>query len=40
MRDLFLPNMVRTHRALRAVDVESELHVMETAPHAGFLGSS
>lgn len=37
-RDLFLSNTVRMHRALRRAGVEAELHVLEAAPHAGFLG--
>jgi acetyl esterase/lipase len=37
-RDLFLSNTVRMHRALRAADVEAELHVIEAAPHGGFFG--
>lgn len=37
-RDLFLSNTVRMHRALRAADVTAELHVLEAAPHGGFLG--
>jgi acetyl esterase/lipase len=36
-RDLFLSNAVRMHRALRAVDVTAELHILEAAPHGGFL---
>jgi acetyl esterase/lipase len=36
-RDLFLSNAVRMHRALRAVDVPAELHILEAAPHGGFL---
>ena len=39
-RDLFLSNTVRLHRALRNAGVPAELHVMEAAPHGGFLGSS
>jgi acetyl esterase/lipase len=39
-RDLFLSNTVRMHRALRAAEIPAELHVMEAAPHGGFLGSS
>jgi epsilon-lactone hydrolase len=39
-RDLFLSNTVRMHRALRAADVQSELHVMEAAPHGGFFGTA
>lgn len=38
-RDLFLSNAVRMHRALRAADVEAELHVIEAAPHGGFGGT-
>lgn len=37
-RDLFLSNTVRMHRALRAADIPAELHVLEAAPHGGFLG--
>jgi acetyl esterase/lipase len=37
-RDLFLSNTVRMHRALRRAGVEAELHVLEAAPHAGFMG--
>jgi acetyl esterase/lipase len=39
-RDLFLSNAVRMHRALRAVDVPAELHILEAAPHGGFLGDT
>lgn len=39
-RDLFLSNAVRLHRALRNAGIPAELHVMEAAPHGGFLGSS
>ena len=39
-RDLFLSNTVRMHRALRAADVPTELHVMEAAPHGGFFGTA
>jgi acetyl esterase/lipase len=39
-RDLFLSNTVRMHRALRRVDVDAELHVIEAAPHGGFLGAA
>jgi epsilon-lactone hydrolase len=38
-RDLFLSNTVRMHRALRAADVEAELHVWEAMPHGGFFGT-
>ncbi len=37
-RDLFLSNTVRMHRALRRVGAAAELHVLEAAPHGGFLG--
>jgi epsilon-lactone hydrolase len=37
-RDLFLSNTVRMHRALRRAGVDAELHVLEAAPHGGFLG--
>ena len=37
-RDLFLSNTVRMHAALRRVGVAAELHVLEAAPHGGFLG--
>lgn len=37
-RDLFLSNAVRMHRALRAADVEAELHVWEAMPHGDFGG--
>ena len=37
-RDLFLSNTVRMHRALRAAGVAAELHVLEAADHAAFLG--
>lgn len=36
-RDLFLSNTVRMHRALRAADVEAELHVFEAATHVMFM---
>ncbi|HXY94126.1 MAG TPA: alpha/beta hydrolase [Acidimicrobiia bacterium] len=38
-RDLFLSNAVRLHRALRAADVDAELHVWEAMPHGGFFGA-
>jgi epsilon-lactone hydrolase len=38
-RDLFLSNAVRMHRALRAANVEAELHVWEAMPHGGFHGA-
>jgi len=37
-RDLFLSNTVRMHRALRRAGTTAELHVLEAAPHGGFLG--
>jgi len=39
-RDLFLSNTVRMHRALRRAGVSAELHVLEAAPHGGFLGAA
>ncbi len=39
-RDLFLSNTVRMHRALRRAGVPAELHVLEAAPHGGFLGAA
>ena len=39
-RDLFLSNTVRMHRALRAAGVPAELHVMEAAPHGGFMADT
>ena len=38
-RDLFLSNTVRMHRALRAADIEAELHVFEAATHIMFIGA-
>lgn len=38
-RDLLLSNAVRMHRALRAVGVEAELHLIEAASHGGFHGA-
>ena len=38
-RDLFLSNTVRMHRALRAAGIRADLHVVEAADHAGFLGT-
>lgn len=38
-RDLFLSNTVRMHRALRAAGIRADLHVLEAADHAGFLGT-
>jgi acetyl esterase/lipase len=37
-RDLYLSNTVRMHRALRAADIQAELHVTEAGPHTGFPG--
>ena len=37
-RDVLLSDTVRMHRALRAVGVEAELHVLEAAPHGFFRG--
>jgi monoterpene epsilon-lactone hydrolase len=39
-RDLFLSNTVRMHRKLIAAGIETELHVWEAMPHAGFGGGS
>ncbi|WP_245866045.1 alpha/beta hydrolase [Rhodococcoides kyotonense] len=39
-RDVFLSNAVRMHRALRAAEVPTELHVFEAAPHGGFFGTA
>jgi acetyl esterase/lipase len=39
-RDLFLSNTVRMHRALRRAGVPAELHVLEAAPHGGFMGAA
>lgn len=36
-RDLFLSNTVRMHRALRAAEIEAELHVFEAATHIMFI---
>jgi epsilon-lactone hydrolase len=36
-RDLFLSNAVRLHRALRAAGISADLHVLEAAPHGGFM---
>lgn len=36
-RDVFLSNTVRMHRALRRAGVHAELHVLEAAPHGGFM---
>jgi len=35
-RDVFLSNSVLMHRKLRRAGIESELHVWEAMPHAGF----
>jgi len=35
-RDVFLSNSVLMHRKLRGAGIESELHVWEAMPHAGF----
>ena len=37
-RDVLLSDTVRMHRALRAVGIEAELHVLEAAPHGFFHG--
>ncbi|MGB8363987.1 MAG: alpha/beta hydrolase fold domain-containing protein [Rhizomicrobium sp.] len=38
-RDLFLSNAVRMHTALRAADIDAELHITEAASHGGFHGA-
>jgi len=39
-RDLFLSDVVRTHRKLREADVIADLHVYEGMSHAGYIRSS
>lgn len=39
-RDMFLSNTVRMHRSLRAANIQSDLHILEAAPHGGFLSSA
>jgi epsilon-lactone hydrolase len=39
-RDVLLSDTVRMHRALRAVGVLAELHVLEAAPHGFFRGGT
>ena len=39
-RDLFLSNTVRLHRKLLAAGVDTELHIFEAMPHAGFGGTT
>ena len=38
-RDLFLSDTVRMHAALRALDIDAELHVTEAASHGNFHGA-
>jgi acetyl esterase/lipase len=38
-RDMFLSDTVRFHAALRAADIEAELHVTEAASHGNFHGA-
>ncbi|MYM61917.1 alpha/beta hydrolase fold domain-containing protein [Pseudomaricurvus sp. HS19] len=38
-RDLLLSDTVRMHRKLRSAGIPAELHVVEAAPHGGFVGS-
>ena len=38
-RDLFLSDAARMHAALRAADVDAELHITEAASHGGFHGA-
>jgi acetyl esterase/lipase len=39
-RDLFLSSVVRMHRSLRAAGVDADLHVLEAAPHGGFMADT
>jgi monoterpene epsilon-lactone hydrolase len=39
-RDLFLSNAVRLHRTLRSAGVSADLHVLEAAPHGGFMAET
>jgi acetyl esterase/lipase len=39
-RDLFLSNATRMHRALRAVGIPAELHLLEAAAHGAFGGNA
>jgi monoterpene epsilon-lactone hydrolase len=39
-RDLFLSNAVRLHRALRSAGILADLHVLEAAPHGGFMAET
>jgi monoterpene epsilon-lactone hydrolase len=39
-RDLFLSNAVRLHRALRSAGISADLHVLEAAPHGGFMAET
>ena len=39
-RDLLLSDTVRMHRSLRRAGVRAELHVVEAAPHGGFMGAA
>lgn len=39
-RDVFLSNTVRMHRALRAAGIGADLHVLEAAPHGGFMANT
>jgi acetyl esterase/lipase len=39
-RDFFLSNTVRMHRALRAAGIEADLHIVEAAPHGGFMAET
>ena len=38
-RDLFLSDAARMHAALRAADIDAELHITEAASHGGFHGA-
>jgi acetyl esterase/lipase len=39
-RDLLLSSVVRMHRLLRAAGVEADLHILEAAPHGGFMADT
>ncbi|HEX4430848.1 MAG TPA: alpha/beta hydrolase [Frankiaceae bacterium] len=39
-RDLLLSSTVRMHRAMRAAGVVAELHILEAAPHGGFMANT
>jgi acetyl esterase/lipase len=39
-RDLLLSSTVRMHRVLRAAGIVAELHILEAAPHGGFMANT